>query len=395
MERLFQLIDEEEAIFFLQSLIQINSVNPPGKEKEAAMAIFTHLSDSGLQVRLDDLGNERANIFVTYPHNASTESGRNNKFLVFSGHLDTVPTGKVSWDYPPFSGVVENNKMFGRGTTDMKGGVAAMVLAMKYLYEAGISLNGKLQFVGTAGEEVDGFGAKTVIKKGQIEGTTAIVISEPSNNQAYIAHKGALWLEITTYGKTAHGSMPDHGVNAIQAMKNFLNELDHFDLSTHHHKLLGHSTINVGLIQGGVKTNVVPDQCTVTLDIRTVPGHDHGKITAEMEQLLAKACDPMGASYEIQVVNDMAFLETSIEDSFIQLAVHTAQTHFNKTLHPKGVNYYTDGSVYSPSLGIPVLIYGPGDPAMAHQPNEWLAIDNFIESIRYYMALAIEYLGIL
>lgn len=387
IESVFSKIDTNEAIALLQELVQVNSVNPPGNEKEVAEVIQAFLASTNLEVELDDLGENRANLFVTYPH-----STPGSKFLSYSGHFDTVPTGQVKWEHDPFSGKQIGNKIYGRGTTDMKSGVAAMVLALKYLADAGVTLNGKLQFVGTAGEEVDGYGAKQVMKKEQINGVTAMVVSEPSQNELFTAHKGALWLEVTAFGKTAHGSMPDQGVNAINVINDFLNELKAYEFTYTPHDLLGHPTLNIGTIQGGVQTNVVPDQCSVTLDIRTVPGQDNDEIVRAIQAYIKKVAENAGATYSLKEINNMASVATNPEDPFIQLAIQTGQTHLNQQLTPKGVNYYTDASVYWPQLQIPTFIYGPGNQKLAHQPNETVEIDKFIESIRYFMALAIDYL---
>jgi succinyl-diaminopimelate desuccinylase len=388
LQSIFELIDEKKSVQFLQSLIQINSVNPQGNEKKIAEAIQAYLQSSNLQVELDDLGNNRANLLVTYPNGKTDE-----KYLVYSGHFDTVPTGMVEWEHDPFSGKLIDNKVYGRGTTDMKSGVAAMVLALDYLERAGVKLNGTLQFVGTAGEEVNGYGAKKVVEKGQIDKATALVISEPSENKMFTAHKGCLWLEISTYGRTAHGSMPDQGVNAILAINEFMNVLQTYEFDYTPHPLLGHPTINIGTIEGGVKTNVVPDQCKLTLDIRTVPGQDNDTILKDIENILKGISGRSQSPYEIKVINNMDSVYTNESDDFVKLAVGTGKNHLNLDLRPTGVNYYTDASVYWPHLQIPTIIFGPGNPRLAHQPDENVELDKFIESIRYFIALAIDYLG--
>lgn len=385
LQSVFEKIDVKESVHFLQSLIQANSVNPEGNEKRVAEVIQSYLKSSNLEVETDDLGNNRANIFVTFP-----DIKNDDKYLVYSGHLDTVPTGMVEWEHDPFSGKIIGNKIYGRGTTDMKSGVAAMILAMNFLERAGVKLNGKLQFVGTAGEEVDGFGAKTVFQKGQIDKATALVVSEPSENQIYTAHKGCLWLEVITYGKTAHGSMPDQGINAILTMNEFINRIQNYEFDYIPHPILGHPTLNIGTIEGGVKTNVVPDQCKLSLDIRTVPGQDTDVILKDIEYIIKKVSD---GSYKINVINQMESVSTDDNDEFVQLAVDTGKEHLDLELRPAGVNYYTDASVYCPHLQVPTFIFGPGIASLAHQPNEYVEIDKFVESIRYFMALAIDYLG--
>lgn len=388
LQSIFEFIDEEKSIQFLQSLIQVNSINQPGNEKDVAEAIRAYLKCSSLHVEMDNLGNNRANLFVTYPHVKSQD-----KYLVYSGHFDTVPIGMVKWEHDPFSASIIDNKVYGRGTTDMKSGVAAMLLALECLERAGIVLNGKLQFVGTAGEEVDGFGAKKVVEKGQIDRATALVVSEPSANQLFTAHKGCLWLEIVTYGKTAHGSMPDQGINAIIAMNDFMNKLKTYEFDYTPHPILGHPTINLGTIEGGIKTNVVPDQCKLTLDIRTVPGQDIGQILNDIETMIKAVSERSQSGYQINIMNRMDSVSTDESDDFVKLAAHTGKEHLNLNLKPLGVNYYTDASVYWPHLQVPTIIIGPGRPELAHQPNEYVEIDRFIESIRYFIALAVEYLG--
>ncbi|MCO0600460.1 M20 family metallopeptidase [Peribacillus butanolivorans] len=387
LHSIFELIDESKSVRFLQSLIQVNSVNPQGNEKRVAEVIQTYLKSSNLQVELDDLGNDRANLFVTYPNVKSDD-----RYLVYSGHFDTVPTGKVEWEHDPFSGKLIDNKVFGRGATDMKSGVAAMVLALECIERAGVQLNGKLQFVGTAGEEVDGYGAKKVVEKGQIDKATALVVSEPSENELYTSHKGCLWLEIITYGKTAHGSMPNQGINAITAMNELMNRLHTYEFEYSPHPLLGYPTINIGTIEGGVKTNVVPDQCNLTLDIRTVPGQDNDSILHDIENMIKEISEKSQSTYQIKVINRMDSVSTNEFDDFVKLAVQTGKNHVNLDLRPSGVNYYTDASVYWPHLRIPTIIIGPGNPRLAHQPDEYVEIDKFLESIRYFIALAIDYL---
>ncbi|GED72972.1 peptidase M20 [Brevibacillus reuszeri] len=390
---LFAQIDQEDAISFLQSLIQINSVNPPGAERAVAEAIQNRLLNSGLFIELDIVAEDRTNLLVSLNGDPTRKTSKDQeKTLVFSGHFDTVPIGGMDWTYPPFAGVRVGERIYGRGATDMKSGVAAMIIAMECLAKSGISLPGNLLFVGTVGEEVDCLGAKQVVKKGQLDHASAIVVSEPTSNQVMVAHKGALWLEVTMFGKTAHGSMPHHGINAIQAIHRFMTELNHYQLEHVPHAILGGSTMNIGMIRGGVSPNVVADQCSITLDIRTVPGQNHAKILEEIEQLAKQASESLSASFQVKVLNDMACVDTSADNLFIRTAMKVAG--MEKEESPKGVNYYTDASIYQPYLnGIPVLIYGPGEPTMAHQPDEWVDITKYLESIQYYIELALIYLG--
>jgi succinyl-diaminopimelate desuccinylase len=395
-ENLFRQIDEADALAFLQSLIQINSVNPPGAERAVAEAIKQRLSGTDLQLQLDEVAEGRTNLLVSRPAAGAPEaSAKERKTLVFSGHFDTVPVGDVKWKHPAFAGVQVGDRLYGRGATDMKSGVAAMVLALECMAKANIKLAGNLLFMGTVGEEVDCLGAREAVKKGQIDHATAIVVGEPTSNQVVIAHKGALWLEVTMFGKTAHGSMPEHGINAIQAVNRFITALNEYRFQFEIHPVLGNSTINIGMIRGGVSPNVVPDKCSVTIDIRTVPGQDHQAIVAEITQLAKRASESVSAGFQVDIRNDLACVHTSADHPFIKTAIRTHESCFQQKSSPRGVNYYTDASVYQPHLkGIPVLIYGPGEPGLAHQPDEWVDVAKYLDAIRFYMALALDYLQV-
>ncbi|MDQ0221044.1 M20 family peptidase [Peribacillus cavernae] len=388
------LINEEEAIEFLIELIKTNSMNPPGKEIKVAEAIQRRFKKTGIDTTLDEVAEDRANLFVTLPGERGTGEKNIQKVLTYSGHLDTVPLGNEEWHYDPLGGVRDGNLLFGRGASDMKGGVAAMLLALEYLHRADVKLKGKLRFVGSVGEEVECFGAKEIVRKGQIDDTTAMIISEPSANQLFCAHKGDLQFEIIVKGKTAHGSMPEHGINSIQAMCNMINELNRFSFVYDEHYLLGGPTINIGTIEGGIKPNVVPDKCIMKIDIRTVPGQSHEHIFTQVNNLLQNTCDSYGTYGEITVLVDMPAVTTSEEDPFTKLALKTLNTYLNQDMPAKGVKYFTDGSVFYPHLKVPILVYGPGEPTMAHQTNEWIEVDKYLESIRFFIVFAAEYLGV-
>jgi len=198
-----------------------------------------------------------------------------------------------------------------------------------------------------------------------------VVIAEPSYNDIYIAEKGAFWLEITTHGKTAHGSMPHLGRNAIMMMVALLSELDQLSVPYTEHPLLGGFTRSINTIAGGVKTNVVPDQCVVTIDQRTVPGQDHCAILRQVEHLIAdlgRRLPDFRAS--VKVINDRIPVETSPDEPVVQRFCDVVAEVAGERPVPKGVNYYTDAVALVPALKAPMIICGPGDAKLAHQPNE-------------------------
>ena len=152
--------------------------------------------------------------------------------------------------------------------------------------------------------------------------------------------------------------------------------------------------MNVGMVQGGVGTNVVPDQCTVHIDMRTVPGQSHAKIEQDMKELLERVTEGTALTYKLEIINDLISVHTPGEDCFIQLAQDTNAALFDADASSGGLHYYTDGSIYKQALPhVPILIYGPGEAQQAHQPDEFVDIQQFLDSIKFYIKLAVDYLS--
>lgn len=207
----------------------------------------------------------------------------------------------------------------------------------------------------------------------------------------FLATKGALWLEFTTVGKTAHGSMPDLGNNAILQMNALISRLANYSFTYCQHPLLNRPSMNIGTIIGGVKTNVVPDSCVLTVDIRTVPGQDYEQIISDLQTIMLDLEQEMtGFKGALKVINNRPAVETPVNNEFVQQGIRAAKKALTLDLIPCGVNYYTDASVFAPALGIPFIIFGPGDEKMAHQPDEYVEIEKYLDAIKFYVALILE-----
>ncbi len=376
-----------EAVELLQELIRLRSVNPPGNEGDVARAVARRARDWGLNASLVPVVDDRPNLLVSLPGAGERPA------LVLSGHTDTVPPGETPWEHDPFSGDLSDGHVWGRGAVDMKGGVAAMLVAMAALARRGWQPRGDLRFVGTIGEEVDCIGAEHVRDTDGLAGVGWIVIGEPSNLDIVAAHRGAVWLEIVAHGKTAHGSMPHLGVNAILHLAELLRWLCERRFPYEEHPLLAPPTVNVGTISGGVKTNVVPDRCVATVDLRTLPSQDHAEILRDVRDLAAELeSTTPGLQFDVRVGNDMPAVETPVDHPIVTETRAAVAAALGAEPAIRGATYYTDGGIFAPS-GIPMVIFGPGDDKLAHQPNERVEVDHMALAVRAYAAIAERLLG--
>lgn len=272
----------------------------------------------------------------------------------------------------------------------MKSGLAAMFLALEELYLSNTVPPADVTFLATAGEEVDSCGARTFLKENGGRKIDALVIAEPTNEKIVIGHKGALWLEITAYGKTSHGSMPEQGINAVDHMLKIIRVLDEMKIEWKTEKKpLGQSSLAVTMIEGGVQTNVIPDKCSIRADIRTVPPQSHSHFIKKLRSKLDVLLDQGEIyKYNVETLLDRPSILTDPARDIIQIAQmvkgESEADHY-------GVSYYTDGAVLNPRSEIPTLIYGPGDEKLAHQPNEWVSLAAYQRSIQFYRQLIISY----
>jgi succinyl-diaminopimelate desuccinylase len=320
---------------------------------------------------------------------ARLKGSGNAPALLYNGHLDTVPPGDEPWSHDPYGGELADGRIWGRGSADMKGGMAAMMAALQALSEANLSLSGDLILAATAGEETDSLGAVALSSRRDLGPVRAVVIPEPSSNEIFIAEKGVLWLEVTTRGKTAHGSMPELGRNAVMMMVDFISAFSRMEVPYKEHPLLGGFSRSVNTLTGGIKTNVVPDSCTATMDLRTVPGQDHAAILRQVEEQITRL---KGRRPELQasvrVLKDRSPVATPPEDPVVQRFAAIVAAVRGERSGFKGARYYTDGGVFAPALQAPLIICGPGEPGMAHQPDEYVDAAKLIQSARIYTQAA-------
>ena len=353
-------------------LIAMDTVNPPGNEYYAAKYVGELLEENGFDVEYVPFEGKRIHVI------AGKGFSETDLPIVFTGHFDTVPLGAEKWSVDPFGGEEKNGKLYGRGSSDMKSGVAAMVVAAINAFSLG-SPEGGVRLVLTAGEELGCQGAKDLIKTyPRLGKASGIVVGEPTANIPAIGHKGGLYLNLSFSGVTAHSSMPHLGENAIYKAAKAISKIEKFNFEVEEDDLLGLPTVNVGKVFGGQNINSVPDYAEFTIDARTTTKVDHDK-------LLAKIKDELGEEVSIETLTDLIAVSTEEKDPFVERVYNACGILKNSPGYPKALPYLTDGSVLQGAYGgIPTVILGPGQPEMAHQTDEFCYVDKIEKVVEIY-----------
>jgi succinyl-diaminopimelate desuccinylase len=370
------MVAQVNVLELTKQLVRMNTVNPPGQEEQCARHLGSLLEKHGFSTKYHELASGRASLVATI-------GGRAEKApLCFTGHIDTVPLGAAKWKMDPFAADAESGKLYGRGTSDMKSGVAAFVVASVNLARS-LERSPGLVLVITAGEETGCEGAFHLVHKtGALDRAGAVVVGEPSSNYPFVGHRGAFWLNARTRGVTAHGSMPEKGVNAVFKAARALAVLEKFRFSNPPHPLMGQATLNVGTIRGGLNINSVPDEAVIGIDIRTIPNVRHAELKAELMRQL-------GDEVELETLLDLESVFTEPTHPWIQEVFDVMQPIVGHAAEPRIATYFTDAAPLNMAYNLPpTIILGPGEAQMAHQTNEYCEIDRIMQAVAAYEGIA-------
>ncbi|MHA1205376.1 MAG: M20 family metallopeptidase [Candidatus Heimdallarchaeaceae archaeon] len=361
-------IKEKEVIPILQKLIQFKTVNPPGKTINAINYVKKILSEKGIQCEIQKYSEDRANLFAEY--------GSGKESIVLCGHIDVVPPGdEKKWTFNPFEGIEHNGRIYGRGATDMKGSIASYIAILLKLKEKNIKLTKKIKLLITSDEEVGMGGAKAALNTDIMDSTHFLIIGEPTELKLSIAQKGVYWAKIKVYGKSAHGSTPELGVNAIEKAAELIAKIKKTIPSTKH-PLLNYSTLNIGKISGGTSFNVVPEYCEFTLDYRVVPSVDYNEIRMKINRVLDQFNSKEDARAEFEEVHVIPPIESNSEIAFLDKLKEKLKE--KGILEVIGVTYGTDGAVLVPPNNTDFVIFGPGRLDKLHVTDEYTLKDEVV-----------------
>ncbi|WP_245296954.1 MULTISPECIES: M20 family metallopeptidase [Rhodomicrobium] len=371
-----------DPIELTRELIRFNTINPPGNETPCAEHIGGILERAGFSIAYHPMEDGRANLIARIGGVAG------KKPLCMSGHTDVVPLGAAPWSVAPFAADIADGKIFGRGSTDMKGGVAAIVAAA---VELAPRLEGTpgLVLVITAGEERGCQGANFLVQQPGVLGEAgALLVAEPTSNRPLNGHKGVLWIEGRATGVTAHGSTPEHGVNAVYKAARVIGRLEGLKLEDGRVLKGGLPTLNVGWFHGGMNINSIPDEAKFGLDIRMVPGLTDTEVLAQLAEIGGK-----DVAFTRQGYSEPVFTEPS--DPWIA-SVHEVMAEITGERHAPGIaTYFTDAAALTKAYGNPpTIILGPGEAEMAHQTDEFCYIRRIEEATAGFTEIAKRWCGV-
>jgi len=403
---------EKDVIKFCSKLIQAGGENPPGDVAKVVKVVENFLDEYGISYKRYEPAKGHANILATV--------GKGKPKIILCGHIDVVPAGDRSqWKFPPYSGKIEDDKIYGRGASDMKGGIASMLMAGAALASVEKEFDGTAVFAAVCDEEDNGpAGAHWLLKNHKLDGDICL-ITEPtgymhSQYSVIGGERGALWVRLIAKGKPAHGSTPAFGKNAILVLMKVLKKLDMLEAMpvrtpkdaktlVHYGKLdlaetakgmgirpkeltrtMDHYTVNVGIIKGGTKTNVVPERCEAEIDIR-IPAGGHPDAVEEFFKLITQE------DFEYQVTNRTLASYTPANEPLIKIL----QKHGKTTLGYKPPAIYmaatSDAHSFRENLGIPTVSFGPGYGEVNHAYNEFVDTKDVVNATKIYAHTMLDY----
>lgn len=389
--RVLDLIDENEVVELLQELIRQRSDYPPGDTRAAVRVVAKKLAEAGITYEILAHQDLQPSLLAYLGEPSASPC------LTYHAHIDTVPAGDLDrWSVDPFSGEVRDGKVFGRGAGDDKGSVAVQVMAMVTLARAGIVTQGCLQLAVVADEESSALeGTVWLRDEGKLH-PDALVIGEQTANQVAIAERVACGIDLTIFGKSVHGAMPWAGENAVLKAARALTWLQERlfpRLLEKSHSYLPPATLNVGKIQGGLQWNIVPDRCKIEMDRRLLPGETREEAMGEIQAALdeyAELVEPL--NYELFSEGEVAAnVNTSPDHPFVVQSNQALQAVTGESRALTGYAQTSDGRWFAGS-DLPIIIFGPSDPAVAHGPDEHVSMTQLVEAVRFLTLLALRWL---
>lgn len=377
----------EEVINLVSDLVKLPSINPDGKEYLVTNYITKLFDKEKIEYQVMNVENDRKNIIAIL---RGKEKGNG---IIFTGHQDVVPISSEEekrWNYDPFGAEIVGNKLYGRGASDMKGGVGSAIMAMLTLKRNGIVPNRDIILVLTCDEEHYMKGSQKALDNEVVRSAKYCVVCEPTDMRLCYASKGRTWAEVLVYGRTAHGSQKGVGVNAIELCSDLIQEIKNYSFKNWDNDITGESFWQPYAINAGVEPAIVPDCCSMYVDARLTLNHKCDDVWKSMYDIFdeLKSKDN-NFKADIRVVEKRESWITEIDDYIVKLS--------SKCLKEQGIDTEfsvftgtTDGTKFN-SIGITPIILGPGNLSVVHKENEYLDLDELIIAYKLYIDIMLNY----
>jgi len=385
-------IDEELLVRVTCQLLQATGQNPPGEEAATVAVLAAAGRELGLDVVTSPVEPGRDNVSVTL-------AGGNGPGLLILGHTDVVPVGD-GWTTDPYGGVVKDGRIYGRGASDMKGGLAAALVAMAALRGAG--LTGPVELAAVVDEEETGKGIRAYVDhaRGAAAGSGSeflgCITAEPTDLQTIIAARGDSYLRVAVHGRACHAGNPDDGANAIYGAAAVVAEIErlHAELAADPHPLLGPATWSVGQINGGTGGSIVPADCVIVADRRLLPGESPAAVLDDLRsRVAALRLEDRGLSVELEMPMEMPAFETAADGELVRVIEAARVDAGGPELPLAGWTAACDGGYVARDLGVPVVVLGAGSvTTQAHQADESVPIEELVTAARAYTLTALRLL---
>lgn len=390
--------DEGALVAWLARLVRAASVYDPDAgttEEPAARLVHELLTEWGWSPLWEEVAPGRPNVVAV--RRGALAGGRH---LIVEGHTDVVTPGDPArWAYPPFAGVIADGKLHGRGTADMKGGLAAGLFAVRAIERAGVPFAGAITLAVVADEEGLMAGIKDFVARGHAAGATAALVCEPEGGRVCIAQKGVLRCRVTVRGRMAHGAMPESGANPVPALADFLARCAAVERAIRadagEHPYLGQCYLTPTVLAAGAaaQLNVIPAEATAYLDIRTTPLTPHAPILDRL-RAAARATEVAhpGRAVALDPFEDRPPTDTDPAEPLVGAVVAAHAAEYGSPPPFGGVPGSTDGTILWRERRIPIVVYGPGDVEIPHQLDEFVRLDEVLAAARVYVRAILGYL---
>jgi acetylornithine deacetylase/succinyl-diaminopimelate desuccinylase family protein len=377
-------IGEKEIVEFTRDLVRSPSVNPPANTSKCARIVLKKFRENGIDAEIIEGKKGACNIVARLP-------GKNKgKVLLLNGHIDVVPPDE-GWTVDPFGGEIRDGKIFGRGSSDMKSGIAAVVAAMIGFKRSGSRFNGEIVFTGVADEETGSeFGTVYLLKNSIGKNADFAIVSEPTNLMVKLGNRGLRWIDIVVRGKASHAGKPHLGINALSYGAKLIDAIDSMEFTRRNDAFeIPIPTIAVTMISGGIKANVIPDRCELALDRRMIPGETTETVIRELKDIINPILEKeKGLEIDVKVrPSYWSPYLISEKEPIVQACVESFKKVTGEEPKIGAESACTDASHVFHFGGIPTLIFGPGNENLAHGPDEYVEIKDIVLSTQVFMSI--------